>query len=60
MSTTWLLITLSVVVLGGITFLIGEWLSHHLVSSRVPKWIRREERRSHPLAENDDDLGEAA
>jgi hypothetical protein len=49
--STWLLITLCVAVLGGITFLIGEWLSHHLVSSRLPRWIRREEPRSDPLAD---------
>ena len=53
--STWLLITLSVVVLGGITFLIGEWLSHHLVSSRMPRWTRREQPRSDPLAERDED-----
>jgi uncharacterized membrane protein len=52
--STWLLITLCVFVLGGITFLVGEWLSHHLVSSRMPRWIRREERRSDPLAANSD------
>ena len=49
--STWLLITLCVAVLGGITFLIGEWLSHHPVSSRLPRWIRREEPRSDPLAD---------
>jgi hypothetical protein len=53
--STWLLITLSVVVLGGITFLIGEWLSHHRVSSRMPRWTRREQPRSDPLAERDED-----
>ena len=53
--STWLLITLSVIVLGGMTFLLGEWLSHHLVSSRMPQWMRREEPRSDPLAESDED-----
>lgn len=58
--STWLFITLSVVILGGMTFLLGEWLSHHLVSSRMPKWIRREAPRSDPLADNDSELDEAA
>ena len=56
--STWLFVTLCVAVLGGMTFLLGEWLSHHLVSARTARWLRREEPSrdgpADPLAEHED------
>jgi hypothetical protein len=52
--STWLLITLTAAVLGGITFLLGEWLSNRLIGSRTRRWMLREAPRSDPLAANSD------
>jgi len=53
--STWLTITLSILALGALTFVIGDWLCRLLVPHFAPKWRIREAPRPDPLSDLEDE-----
>lgn len=49
--STWPAILIVALALCAVTYILGEWLSRELVSSRTPRPAEGEDARSDPLAE---------